>query len=90
MEQIFELLSNDSRKSQFATTTLETLEKFSPTSLKVCFYQFTKNVKLNFDQVIFEQLRRGEKLDLKHCFEMEAKMCEEFFVQQDFYEVCPV
>ena len=43
---------------QFSSNTLKTLQKMSPTSLKLTF----------------QQLKRGKKLDLKGCLEMVSSV----------------
>ena len=36
--------------------------------------------------VVFEQLKRGQKLSIKECFEMEYKIAAGFFNHTEFYE----
>ncbi|UJR10472.1 hypothetical protein I4U23_014676 [Adineta vaga] len=68
VETILEQLKSDG--SEFALKQLSTLEKMSPTSLKVTF----------------EQLKRGQKLDLKDCLTMEYRMVQNVMNGHDFFE----
>ncbi|CAF1316707.1 unnamed protein product [Adineta ricciae] len=68
VETIFEQLKSDG--SEFASKQLSTLEKMSPTSLKLTF----------------EQLKRGQKLDLKDCLIMEYRMVQNVMNGHDFFE----
>lgn len=36
--------------------------------------------------IVFEQLKRGQKLDIKQCFEMEFKIAAGFFNHTEFFE----
>ncbi|CAF0909064.1 unnamed protein product [Adineta steineri] len=68
VETILERLKSDG--SDFALKQLATLEKMSPTSLKLTF----------------EQLKRGQKLDLKDCLIMEYRLAQNTMIGHDFYE----
>jgi len=56
--------------SAWAKTTLEALQKLSPTSLKV----------------VFRQLHLGKAMALDKCFEMEFRMAQRFVAGHDFFE----
>ncbi|CAF0971777.1 unnamed protein product [Adineta steineri] len=71
VETILERLKSDG--SDFALKQLATLEKMSPTSLKLTF----------------EQLKRGQKLDLKDCLIMEYRLAQNTMIGHDFYEGSP-
>lgn len=68
VEDIIKALSN--QKSDFATETINTLLKMSPSSLKVTL----------------RQMREGKKLDFKSCFVMEYKLSQGFMEHPDFFE----
>jgi len=36
--------------------------------------------------IVFEQLKRGAKMDVKECFEMEFKVAAGFFHHTEFFE----
>ena len=72
MEEIIDALEKLGADSEFGTTTLETLKKMSPTSLKVTL----------------EGLNRGKKLkDIGECLKMEFRISQAFMKEgSDFYE----
>ncbi|XP_028130983.1 3-hydroxyisobutyryl-CoA hydrolase, mitochondrial-like [Diabrotica virgifera virgifera] len=68
IEGIFHKLQQDS--SAWATTTLKTLEKYSPTSLKVSL----------------KQLQYGKNMDLLESLAMESNITNNFYQYSDIYE----
>jgi len=77
IDQIFSLESVEAiltalsqNKSEFATETINTLLKMSPTSLKVTL----------------RQMKEGKKLDFKSCLIMEYKLSQAFMENNDFCE----
>jgi enoyl-CoA hydratase/carnithine racemase len=55
---------------EWSKSTLKTLEKLSPTSLKV----------------VLKQINNGKSMDLKQCLEMEYRIAEEMMSGSDFFE----
>jgi enoyl-CoA hydratase/carnithine racemase len=77
IEQIFSLLSTEAAKTDaesataaWASKTLSTLQKMSPTSLKITL----------------AQLQRGRSLDLPECLKMEFRMMMQCMANNDFKE----
>lgn len=72
VEEIFAALDNEATNddNQFAKETLATLQRMSPSSLKITF----------------EQIRRGASMTFKQCLEMELAMTQEVMKRKDFYE----
>merc|ERR1712098_261109 len=68
VDRIFESLAGDG--SEWAQKTLKTLNKMSPTAIKV----------------VFRMVKEGGKRNFKECFEMEFGMATEFMRQRDFFE----
>ncbi|RWS25539.1 3-hydroxyisobutyryl-CoA hydrolase-like protein, partial [Leptotrombidium deliense] len=68
VEQIFSNLGKDT--SEFAKTTLESLKKMSPTSLKLTFRLF----------------KEGAKMSLPECLKMEYRVSQRFMMNDDFFE----
>ncbi|RWS04455.1 enoyl-CoA hydratase-like protein [Dinothrombium tinctorium] len=68
VEQIFENLKRDT--SEWAKQTLETLQKMSPTSLKVTF----------------RELHEGANMSLPECLRMEYRISQKFMMTDDFFE----
>eukprot|EP01138_Halocafeteria_seosinensis_P010639 gb/GECG01010864.1/.p1 GENE.gb/GECG01010864.1/~~gb/GECG01010864.1/.p1 ORF type:complete len:432 (+),score=57.90 gb/GECG01010864.1/:1-1296(+) len=62
--------SDDEFTAEWATKTIKTLNKMSPTSLKVTH----------------EQLERGKNLTLDECYKMELALATNFMRDNDFYE----
>ena len=70
VEEIFESLEKDG--SEFSLKTLKTLNRVSPTSLKVTFKQLREGLRLNMDP--------------EACLKMEYRMSQRFFSEKDFFE----
>jgi len=68
LEEIYTALEKDG--SEWATKTLATLRKMSPSSMKITM----------------EQLHRGKSLNLSECLKMELRMCRTVMLNSDFYE----
>jgi enoyl-CoA hydratase/carnithine racemase len=68
VEEIMEALRT--KQSEFATSTLATLQKVSPLSLKVTF----------------RGLNLGSLKNIEECLNMEYKMSSQFMQEHDFYE----
>ncbi|KAJ3343533.1 hypothetical protein HDU83_005659 [Entophlyctis luteolus] len=68
LEAIVSSLENEG--TEWSANTLQTLQKMSPTSLKVTL----------------EQLRRGRQEDFATCFRMEYRMVQESLQSKDFFE----
>ncbi|RYG54631.1 hypothetical protein EON66_06890, partial [archaeon] len=65
-----ELSAAAAQGSKVASNAVSALSKMSPTSLKVTL----------------EQMRRGARLSLAECFQMEVRMALRFMQSHDFYE----
>ncbi len=75
VEQVMQLLSDEAGREAgtenvWATKTLQSLQKMSPTSLKITF----------------AQLQRGRSLDLQECLKMEFRMMVRCMANNDFRE----
>lgn len=60
----------EEKDDPWAQQSLDAMKYASPTSL----------------EVVFEQIKRGEKLELDECLVMEYKMSQEFMRNDDFFE----
>lgn len=60
----------EASNTDFAQSTKKVLAKMSPLSMAI----------------VFEQLKRGAKMDVKECFEMEFKVAAGFFHHTEFFE----
>ena len=56
--------------TEFANNTKKMLAKMSPLSMAI----------------VFEQLKRGSKMSVRECFEMEYKIAAGFFDHTEFFE----
>lgn len=66
-----DLVSNlEKSETEFAKKTLKTLSHMSPLSLAV----------------VFEQIKRGQSMNLKDVFEMEYRVSQSFMNHTEFYE----
>ncbi|PVU96995.1 hypothetical protein BB561_000820 [Smittium simulii] len=70
VEDIISALNNETENPEWAKSTIETLNKMSPTSLKITL----------------ELLRRGKTLSLKQCLLMESQLAAKSVFSHDFYE----
>lgn len=69
VEEIMSALEEEKEHPEWAQKTIKTLQRMSPTSLKVTF----------------EQVRRGEKLNLADCLKMEFRLSQNFMRGHDFF-----
>lgn len=60
----------EASNTEFANSTKKVLASMSPLSLAV----------------VFEQIKRGSKLSIKECFEMEFKIATGFMEHTEFFE----
>ncbi|PVU85446.1 hypothetical protein BB560_007015 [Smittium megazygosporum] len=70
VEEIMDALNKETEHPEWAKTTIDTLNTMSPTSLKVTL----------------ELLRRGKKMQIQECFQMESYLAAQIILGPDFYE----
>ncbi|PWA02756.1 hypothetical protein BB558_001095 [Smittium angustum] len=70
VEEIIEALKQEKTHTEWANTTIETLNSMSPSSLKITL----------------ELLRRGQTMSISECFEMESQLAAKVTASHDFLE----